>query len=659
MKKSLFKKIISAVVATTLLTSALSCFTVSAEEKKLILGDANLDGRVSIEDATAVQKYLAGVKDFNVRQEVSANVDNTKIDVSTVTVIQKYLADYEVEYALGSVIDEGEDGIIVKKAVDLYYPEEDSEPEKTDIYFSTKYNDIPFMTVNKCMAHFMNFCEKGDIDADISDDGSVAVYQTNAGTTVEFNYNEKYIEFSDYDLFTAYADGLGLNAAGDTAKTATSDEPTLLLISETEDHYYSGDPYRIKLDNYSVPMLKKDTDLLIPVATFSDAFISNTGYNIVFNGEALFSLNPQNMKNPQTNQLSEIGMLYYSAEKKDSLSEEMTLFNYGELCLNLDLHYGLKEKHNIRDFDSYFSRMGLKKEYLSGDVFRIEKANNMLCTSCFSDFHSAFGGISPFLSIDLADKISANDSDYYNRISGMKETKLERSKILGEKVQPYERRGNTVFITFDQFVSNKSVEQYFERNGEYDLTDTVELFAYALNKLQNEDKDAENVVIDIACNGGGTVFTCYYAICAIIGKASLTFQNPNTNALHKSVVTADLNLDGKIDENDISIEDMGKNVAIITTDGSFSCGNLMPCNIKYRSKNTLMLGQRSGGGACIVHYSATATGSFIQISGGIKGVTMNNGYIKDIDEGVAPDIYLSKQKMFDRDYITELVNASF
>ena len=56
---------------------------------------------------------------------------------------------------------------------------------------------------------------------------------------------------------------------------------------------------------------------------------------------------------------------------------------------------------------------------------------------------------------------------------------------------------------------------------------------------------------------------------------------------------------------------------------------------------------------------STAVGSIIQISSEQRLVGMKNGCIKDIDGGVAPGIYLGLNRLFDRDYIVELVNNQF
>lgn len=58
-----------------------------------ILGDVNGDGKVGIDDATDIQKYIVGIYDFSDYQKKLSDVDkNGKIGVDDVTLIQKSLA---------------------------------------------------------------------------------------------------------------------------------------------------------------------------------------------------------------------------------------------------------------------------------------------------------------------------------------------------------------------------------------------------------------------------------------------------------------------------------------------------------------------------------------------------------------------------------------
>lgn len=62
-------------------------------EDEFMLGDVNLDGSVTIDDVTLVQKYIANMVDLSEQEQDNADVDkNSKIDIDDVTTIQKYIA---------------------------------------------------------------------------------------------------------------------------------------------------------------------------------------------------------------------------------------------------------------------------------------------------------------------------------------------------------------------------------------------------------------------------------------------------------------------------------------------------------------------------------------------------------------------------------------
>ena len=276
----------------------------------------------------------------------------------------------------------------------------------------------------------------------------------------------------------------------------------------------------------------------------------------------------------------------------------------------------------------------------------------------FEDFHSTDSTQSCFLKEPVEHDTSRLSPSYLNRLYNKMQIRNYRKEMLGD-VKPYERIGNTVFITFDSF-SFSTVDKYYE--PDYEPTpdgDTVDLFAYALKRLRNEDSDAKNVVIDLACNGGGAIYSCGFAMNAICGTSNIYLNNPNTWALHQMVQQFDLNLDGKIDDDDKSMKELGFNVAVNISDSSFSCGNLLPNMLKSIDSNFLLTGGKSGGGACAVGFVSTAIGSIQQISSESQFVTMKNGQIEDIDGGISPDIPLSNTRMFDREYLIQRIDEAY
>ena len=70
-----------------------------------ILGDADGDGRVSILDATIIQRYIAEYSVKNPDIVVTCgDVNKNSLDILDATLIQRFLADYYVPYQIGEPI---------------------------------------------------------------------------------------------------------------------------------------------------------------------------------------------------------------------------------------------------------------------------------------------------------------------------------------------------------------------------------------------------------------------------------------------------------------------------------------------------------------------------------------------------------------------------
>jgi len=73
--------------------------------ERLILGDANLDESVKIQDATLIQKSIAKLAELEGNSLITADVNaDGKINVKDATAIQKYIAKMETPYNIGEYI---------------------------------------------------------------------------------------------------------------------------------------------------------------------------------------------------------------------------------------------------------------------------------------------------------------------------------------------------------------------------------------------------------------------------------------------------------------------------------------------------------------------------------------------------------------------------
>ena len=68
-------------------------YTVKEPATEPLLGDVNLDGSVTIDDATMLQRYLTEMVDLTDEQLRNADVNkDNRVDIRDVTEIQRYLA---------------------------------------------------------------------------------------------------------------------------------------------------------------------------------------------------------------------------------------------------------------------------------------------------------------------------------------------------------------------------------------------------------------------------------------------------------------------------------------------------------------------------------------------------------------------------------------
>lgn len=112
-------------------------------------------------------------------------------------------------------------------------------------------------------------------------------------------------------------------------------------------------------------------------------------------------------------------------------------------------------------------------------------------------------------------------------------------------------------------------------------------------------KNISTVVMDISCNGGGTVWADYFLASYLCGGIRQKMCDPITGAYSEYTVHADINGDGKYTEEDDKLPDNIK-LFFITSNFSFSCGNMLPIQvIDNRAKDTTeFIGDTTGGGAC-------------------------------------------------------------
>jgi len=238
----------------------------------------------------------------------------------------------------------------------------------------------------------------------------------------------------------------------------------------------------------------------------------------------------------------------------------------------------------------------------------------------------------------------------------MKRSKIfenARKAVYRAWVPGYEEVGDTAFITFDHFEVNR--KDYYDISIDRDNPqDTIDLIIYANSQIKREDSPIRNIVLDLSNNGGGDATAAIFVISWFLGEADIALRDTFTGAETNAVYLADVNLDGEFDDQDNVAS--GYRLYCLTSNSSFSCGNLVPAACRGSGLVTL-IGQTTGGGSCVVLPSTTAAGTIFQISGNKQISIMRNGSFYNTDAGVEPDFRLDKaESYYDRPALAEYLN---
>ncbi len=489
---------------------------------------------------------------------------------------------------------------------------------------------------------------------------------TNSGTNtkciIDLARHEFY--FDNYDGFlqrsVVYRDITDTNMTGD-------------YMEITDYSNIAGQPFYLDWRKHDIGVIIwKDENkycLALPLQTFNDIF----EMFLIYNGKNLYPIN-------QILDVPEVTAEYYDTEAASGKrSEALAEFCYNELCMNLDLNYGLKGIHGISafpDFDSYFEITGIRDDLKSTDALTFAKALKDVCEFYFGDGHSIYKANSYYLGKDIivsATHTSAMGKNYNEKY--MKYLFARNSKIGSgstNKLDPVpcytvSADGKTAIVRFDNFILNNLKKDAIsallsdfdeDKMNSYvhNLENTYDTIAliHAMNEKIQANPLIENVVLDMSLNGGGACHSAAFVLSWLLGECTFDLNNPITGAKWSATYKSDVNFDGKYDDGD-TVKD--KNLFCLASPLSFSCGNMVSAVLKASDRATI-LGARSGGGTAAVYQTSAADGTIIWVSSKNIMSVAKNGSTYDIDTGIEPHYYINKpENFYDTEKISGLVNA--
>ncbi len=550
---------------------------------------------------------------------------------------------------------------VTKKTVAKYSGSIENKT-KSDIFF-VNGTDIPYIEINdfiETLTQLYSIVSRNEFKITSAVEGDVYTLTRETGYYCTLDFASDTIYFADYNEF--FRTRSDMNLVDSQSIDFKDEEGNLLYIKrsgKTKNERY-GDAITLDLGSYGIDLVHSGKGYYLPLQTVNDIFLINSSSALLYNGKSVFLSDTEGAVFGSHKGLTALGELYYKNSIK-KFSKAFARYNYAELCLVLDTFYGLKKQHNISSFDYLLDDTGLKTELLSGNPAKMEAAVYRLITGYMDDQHSSYvlPGYASDISIvpKLVNKYG-NGISYETSLDNLKAFLKARAKFYPEGVPGYEEVGDTAFITFDEFKRDLMLlgVDFYTTPPTNDSSDTIGLISYSVQQILRKDSPIKNVVLDLSCNGGGTADAAIYTIAAFLGKACISLEDTMTGARVTSVYYADTNLDKKFTSKD-HLAGKGLNLYCLTSDCSFSCGNLLPCMFK-QSPEVSLIGQTSGGGACAVLCLSTAMGSFFRTSGTTRLSFMKNGSFYDIDRGADPDFPLSKiESFYDREKLVEYINT--
>ncbi len=515
------------------------------------------------------------------------------------------------------------------------------QKDSWDLLFFEGEGKIPYVdlvgSLNKIFGD--NFCSvKKDAE-------NWTIVRNDNGATVTIDQEEEKIIFSDFDLFRK------MNGAATLLDIVKEFD---CIKHEAASYETRGYPIDIQYETFAIKVFVQDGACYIPLQTFTDVFAAPSLGTILYNGKEVFFVQGVERLRSSDGSLTELGKKYYEIQS-GPLDKKLADFNLRELALNFQLNYGLRDRHGIQKFSDWLESLGLFEPLSSTDSFESDFTLLEICWKYLGDLHSSFEFRSPYTDSKKAEssgrEITPSPSNRRLRASYEEATKT-RAAFFPNGIPGFQKVGDTAYVTFDAFwLSGRNYaeepltkEEKAAILADYPSSgiDTIGLVHYA-NELIQADKKIRNVVVDLSCNTGGSLDAETFASCWLLGRSELQIKQSVTGCQSSTAYSADVNFDGQFATAADTVRD--RRLFCIVSDITFSCGNLLASTLSESGRATL-IGSKTGGGACAIYLTSTATGAMFKTSSPWRFSSEKNGAFNDIDDGVLPDYKLTELRSF-------------
>ena len=436
-----------------------------------------------------------------------------------------------------------------------------------------------------------------------------------------------------------------------------------------EADYLSGNGYaEYSFGNQRIKYFSYNNNFYISLGFLDMTFSSDSGIYFYYNYQRIVSTS-------EADYLAEKS--YKVGEKLTNVNQEMTevvgkqtmpqyLRNYNAYLFLyfLDNFYGLKKEKGLTSATNYCKKLGVYNSLFStNNEIRVQAIADAL--SYLDDNHTALiSGFSAW-GEEIFTRWTYGDgckkrSALNKQLTDTRKTVYDNLSLVPGTDIVYSNDGKTAMFMFDHFSFGTS-EQVF--NSDDSIKDTAYLYdtfcslIRAFNILKNKG-GVENVILDISTNGGGTVGVMMKILSLITAynTSNIYYLDSSFQELDIATTKIDINNDHQYDTEDCFGDDF--NIAIMTSDCSFSAANAFACNASYQSIAPI-IGQKPGGGECAVGIHYLPNGEYIYHSSSLHLGYYDTDFV-GFESGVKPVLEIENiDDMYDIEYLNQHVPACF
>ena len=346
---------------------------------------------------------------------------------------------------------------------------------------------------------------------------------------------------------------------------------------------------------------------------------------------------------------------YISSTFNNIMPDYLIKDRYASFLFIMEYQYGLKSTRNISSMISYLTNQSFFNDFLSTDVVKRTEAYYKT-VALLDDGHTS---IRDGIDFPWYQQVNVNPTgEHVKNIVAIRQ-RLQSQRTLTPGEVHYSNDKKLAFLSFDSFTF--TFEAY-EKDGSlkeglsnYNSVD-FDTFFYLTKKLNQikEKGGVEDVVIDISCNGGGTIGILMKLI-PLLSKdnsGTIYLKSDLTKMTTKINLSCDSNNDEKYDINDCFGNDF--KFHILTSGFSFSCGNAFPFFLQ-KCGIAEIIGVKSGGGECTVMESHLPSGETLYHSSvNHMGWYENDTFYGD-EDGASVDKAVNYDDFYNLEKLQEII----